>query len=164
MLGTGGNLSSQSPRGVVDFRITSLKSRGRRFPIQAIVLCKVISDLRSSLTPFNNKWKHLLGLELADPDFGTLGAIDLLLGTKVFGQVVLHGQRFGPQGSLTELKVMGYRGGVVFLSTSTTSSYCTIALSMLKTTQYEANDTGKHWKTREVHNSQGCELTEAANM
>ena len=60
------------------------------------------------------------------------------------------------------LKVMEYCGGAVFLSTSTTSNYCTVALSTLKTTQYEANDTGEHCKSREIHNSRGCELMEAA--
>ena len=60
------------------------------------------------------------------------------------------------------IKVTGYCGGVVSLLTSTASSYCNVALSALKTTQYEANDIGKHWKSREVHNSRGCELTEAA--
>ena len=83
--GIGGNLFPLSPRGAVDFRVTSLKSGGRRFPVHAIVLRKVTSDLPSSPTPFNDKWKHLSGLELADPDFGTPGAIDLLLGTEIFG-------------------------------------------------------------------------------
>ena len=36
-----------------------------------------------------------------------------------------------------EFKVMGYCGDVIFLSTSTTSSYCTVALTVLKTTQFE---------------------------
>ena len=52
--------------------------------------------------------------------------------------------------------------GVVFASISTASSYCTVALLALKTTQYEASGTGKHCKSREVHNSRGCELTVAA--
>lgn len=53
---------------------------------------------------------------------------------------------------LVKVKVTEYRGGVVFLSTSTDSSHCTVALSVLKITQYEANDTSNHWKSREVHN------------
>ena len=60
------------------------------------------------------------------------------------------------------IKGTGYRRGAFFLSTSTASSYWTVALSALKTTKYEANDTGKHWKSREVHNSRGCELMQAA--
>ena len=99
-MGIGGNLSPLSPRGSVDFRITSLKSGRRHFSVQAIVL---LSHLGSAFKPhpFDDKWKHLSGLELSDPDFGTPGAIDLLLGTKVFGQV---GWRFGPHGSPTVLK------------------------------------------------------------
>ena len=68
------------------------------------MLRKVTSDLLSSPTPFNDKWKHLSGLELADPDFGTPGASNLLLGTEVFGQVVLHNRRFELRGSPTALK------------------------------------------------------------
>ena len=60
------------------------------------------------------------------------------------------------------LKVPGYRAGVVFLSTSTASSYCTVVLSELKTTQYGASHTGKHFKRREIRNSRGCGVTEAA--
>ena len=59
-------------------------------------------------------------------------------------------------------KVTGYRGGVVFLSTSTASSYGTVALPKLKTTQYEVSHTGKHYKRREIHNSRGCGVKEAA--
>ena len=104
ILRIGGNLSPQSPKGAVNFRITSLKSGGSRLPAQAIVMRKVTSDLPSSPTPFNKKWKHLSGLELADPDFRNREAIDLLLGMEVFGQVVLHGRRVGPQGSHVVLK------------------------------------------------------------
>ena len=56
-----------------------------------------------------------MALELADPEFGTPGAIDLLLGTEVFGKVVLNGRRFGPRGSPSALKThFGWvLGGVV---------------------------------------------------
>ena len=52
--------------------------------------------------------------------------------------------------------------GVVFPSTSIASSYCTAALPALKTIQYEASGSGKHCKSREIHSSRGCELTETA--
>ena len=39
-------------------------------------------------------------------------------------------------------------GGCFFPSTSTSSSYCTVALPGLKTMQYEASDTGKHCESR----------------
>ena len=89
---------------MVDFRVTYLKNGGRNFPVQAIVLNKVTSDLPSSPTPFNDNWKQLVGLELADPDFGSPRTIDLLLGTELFGQILLHGLQFGPHGSPMALK------------------------------------------------------------
>ena len=101
--GIGGNPIMLQWREV-DFRVTCLKSGGRQFAVQAIVLRKVTSDLTSSPTPFNDKWKHLSGLELADSDFGIPGAIDLILGTEIFGQVVLRGWLLGPHGSLLRLR------------------------------------------------------------
>ena len=89
----------------MDFRITSLKGGGRRIPVQAIVLRIVTSDLPLSPTSLNGKWKQLKRLELADPDFETPGAIDLVLGTEIFSQVVLHCRQFGRQGSLMALNI-----------------------------------------------------------
>ena len=53
-------------------------------------------------------------------------------------------------------------GGVVFSSTSTASSYCTVALPTLKTVQNDAGETGKDCKSREIRKSRGCGFTEAA--
>ena len=63
----------------------------------------------------------------------------------------------------SKLRLPDFVVGVVFLSTSTASSYCTVALPVLKTTQYEASDTGKHYKSREIYISCGCELMEAVS-
>ena len=75
-------------------------------------------------------------------------------------QCTIHGKRKPFQH--WSLKIMGSCGGVVFLSTSTASSYCTIALPELKTTKYEASHTGKHCKRREIHNSSGYGVMEAS--
>ena len=37
-----------------------------------------------------------MDLALADPDYGTLGSVDLLLGADMVSRIVLHGLRFGP--------------------------------------------------------------------
>ena len=66
--GIGRNPCKLSPRSTVDFKITSLKRGERRISVQAIVLSRVSSNLSLSLTPFNDKWKQLKGLELAHPD------------------------------------------------------------------------------------------------
>ena len=49
-------------------------------------------------------WKHLTRLSLADPDYGTPGVVDVLLGADVFSRVVLHGRRFGTPGSPSAFK------------------------------------------------------------
>ena len=46
--------------------------------------------------PGDHGWKHLNGLQLADPDFGKPGRIDLVLGADVFGKSIHHGRRYGP--------------------------------------------------------------------
>ena len=43
-------------------------------------------------------------MQLADTDYGTPKAVDLLLGAKVFSRVVLHGRRLGPTGSSPAFK------------------------------------------------------------
>ena len=48
---------------------------------------------------FDPRWKHLRGLTLADPSFGTPGRVDMLIGADVYGQTVLHGWWFGPSSS-----------------------------------------------------------------
>ena len=42
------------------------------------------------------KWKHLLDLEFADPNYSTPVWVESLLGGKVFSKAILRGQQFGP--------------------------------------------------------------------
>ena len=51
--------------------------------------------------PFNSEWNHLKRLQLADPEFGHPGRIDLLLGVDIFVDVLLSGRRFGQPGTPT---------------------------------------------------------------
>ena len=51
----------------------------------------VTCDLPLQQIPFKPEWMHLSDLTLADPDFGQLDQIDLLLGIDVFAQVICHG-------------------------------------------------------------------------
>ena len=60
------------------------------------VLPKVTADLPTIPVSPVTKWKHLSGLELADPNYGTPAQVDILLGGKVFSIAVLRGWRFGP--------------------------------------------------------------------
>ena len=65
------------------------------------MLSIVTTDLPTQPVAYDQRWKHLTGLRLADPDFGKPGRIDILLGADVFNQSVCLGQRYGPAGSPT---------------------------------------------------------------
>ena len=55
-----------------------------------MVLPKVTLNLPTSHIP---EWDQLSGLDLADPHFGSPGAVDLLLGVDVFTAVLGHGRQ-----------------------------------------------------------------------
>ena len=74
--------------------------------ITAIVVPKVTCDLPIHPVPFNSKWNHLRDLALADPEFGTPGRIDVLLGIDIFVEALRHGRRKGPPGSPIALETM----------------------------------------------------------
>ena len=84
---------------LVQFDITSLNPGGKRISVEAVVLPRITGVIPSSPVMFDPKWKHLSRIPLVNPDFGTPGNIDLLLGADVFCRVVRHGQRFGLSGS-----------------------------------------------------------------
>ena len=92
------------PRGTVSFKVAGVRNGGRQIEVQASVLPKVTADLPTLPVSPVTHWKHLSGLEFADPDYGTPARVDILLGGKVFSKVVLHGRRFGPTGTPTAFK------------------------------------------------------------
>ena len=69
----------------------------RKLIVSAVVV-RVTCDLLFQAIPSDDRWNHISGLQLADPDFGRLGRVDLLLVVEVFTEVVLHGRRSGPPG------------------------------------------------------------------
>ena len=97
--------TTKSPsQGMVDFKITSLGSEGKTIDVEALVMPKIRSVLPSHPVSFSRKWKHLMDISLADPDFGTPGNIDLLLGADVFSCTVIHGWRFSRSGTPSAFK------------------------------------------------------------
>ena len=95
IVGVGGLTHQRLGQSVVRFSVAPLFA----LQIEAFVLPTVTSDLPLHSVPFDYNWYHLSGIRLADPDFGTPGNIDLLLGADVFSDIVLHGRRSGPSGS-----------------------------------------------------------------
>ena len=63
--------------------------------MEASILPKVTADLPTILASPVTNWKHLSGLELADPEYNVPERVDMLLGGKVFSKAVLHGWQFG---------------------------------------------------------------------
>ena len=74
--------------------------------ITAIVVPKVTCDHPIHPVSFNSKWNHLRDLALADPEFGTPGHIDVLLGIDMFVEALCQGRQRGPSGSLISLETI----------------------------------------------------------
>ena len=87
------------PKGLVDIDVTDVHQTGKVHSVQALVLTKITSNTPACPVFEKRDWTHLTDLSLADPDYGTPGSVDLLLGADVFSRVVLHGRRFGPSGT-----------------------------------------------------------------
>ena len=97
-----GGLSHQSPlHSVSTFEISSLHSPETKYHITAVVIPRVTCDLSLQPEHINSKWNHLSDLQLADPNIGCSGKIDILLGADVYADVLLHGRWAGPPGSPT---------------------------------------------------------------
>ena len=72
--------------------------------MEASVVPKVTADLPTiPVSPVTQR-KHLSGLELADPDYGTPARVDILLGGDVFSKADLHGRRYSPAGAPSAFK------------------------------------------------------------
>ena len=44
-------------------------------------------------------WNHLEDIDLADPGFGCLRKLDILVGIDIFVEAILYGRRIGPMGT-----------------------------------------------------------------
>ena len=95
----GGDMAPVHESVQVELKHLRGHMRGGTLKVHALVVPEISSMLPTHLVPFKRKWKHLRGLALADPDFGTPRRVDLLLGAGVFVQTVLNGRRAGPPGS-----------------------------------------------------------------
>ena len=93
-------LNHQSPlHSVVNFDISPTSSPCEKIQVSAVAIPRVTGNLPSQPDHRNASWSHLSHLQLADPDFGRPGKVDILLGVDVYANVLLHGRRNGPPGS-----------------------------------------------------------------
>lgn len=98
--GIAGLTSNPSTRSITSFRISSTHSRSKKFDVTAMIVSQVTCDLPLHSMPSSAGWEHLSGIRLADPEFGTPGRIDLLLGVETFVDVMGQGRRMGTPGTL----------------------------------------------------------------
>ena len=57
-----------------------------------------------STVSFYHSWKHLFGIQLANPDYGIPSNIDILLGVDILSRAMHHGWWFNPPSSSSALK------------------------------------------------------------
>ena len=70
-------------KGIAIFKVAGVQGRERLIKVETSVLPKVTADLpRIPVAPVT-RWKHLLDLKFAAPDYGTPARVDILLGGKV---------------------------------------------------------------------------------
>ena len=66
-----------SSQPIASLQISSLRRPDAKFNVTAVVVPCVTSDLPLQPIPSDHKWNHLSNLQLADPNFGQPGRIDL---------------------------------------------------------------------------------------
>ena len=97
--GIAGLSHSTPPRSVACVKVSSTRCPHKKMEVTAIVVPRVTCDLPLHPVSFDLSWNHLEDIQLAGPDFGRPGRIDLLLGVDVFVEILLQGRRIGPPGS-----------------------------------------------------------------
>ena len=131
--GVGGAPHQSLNQSLVRFTISPLCSAGKMIDVEAVVLSKKTCDRPFQPVTFRQDWQHLIGLCQANPNFGTTGKLDVLLGVDVVSSTLLNGQRHDPPGSLSSFEtsfgwVLAGTGGHGHLPTQL-GSYHTSVLS-----------------------------------
>lgn len=90
--GLGNNIVMHT-RHIVSLNLQSEHDKMFNLPVKAYVL-KTLTRLLPS-TQIDMRWKHLQGLQLADPNYGTPASVDLLLGAEVYSNIILEGVQLG---------------------------------------------------------------------
>ena len=146
-------MSHKSPiNSITNFLVSPVQSPHGKVSVTAVVVPKVTCDLSHYHIPFDSSWSHLSDLELGDPEFGTPGPVELLLGVDVFVEVLLHGWRVGPPNTpaAIETKFGWIIAGTVDMENSTevvSNNTITVSEDILK----------RFWEIEELHQADsGC--------
>ena len=91
-----GATSHQSPsRRFVKFNITHLHHKGKVSPTKDLIVPKITATLPLHPDLLDLNWKHLSGLQLTNPQFGTPRNEGVICRANIFSLVVFNGRRFG---------------------------------------------------------------------
>ena len=93
-------INATRTHGAVNFNLGHACNGQKRIHVEnAYVWSKVTADMSVNPVGSISKWKHLAGLDLTDPGYGTPAQVDVLLGANYYSDVLLHGRRLGPWGT-----------------------------------------------------------------
>ncbi|XP_044740084.1 uncharacterized protein LOC123301412 [Chrysoperla carnea] len=90
-----GAVQCSTTRGVVSINLAPVFASELCLGATTYVLPKLTSIL-PSMKPSKSSWAHISGLRLADPLFMKPGSIDLILGAKIYGSIILAETIIGP--------------------------------------------------------------------
>lgn len=85
-----GDVPGPCTRGMAKLQMKSRHEIDFSLQVDAFVLAKITAELPSRRIKMN-EWNHLRGLKLSDPNFGTPGNIDLLIGVDVWSSIIRDG-------------------------------------------------------------------------
>ncbi|XP_063982730.1 uncharacterized protein LOC135165396 [Diachasmimorpha longicaudata] len=111
--------STSASNGFSQFSLKSLHSN-KQILVKAYVLDSLTSSLPSFSASQPQQWKHLRGLQLADPRYLTSRPVDLLIGADFFGSIVEPQIIKGPSDS--PIAMLSLFGWVVLGPTSAVTS------------------------------------------
>lgn len=150
--GVGGVSQQSTTQSIVNVSVSSIWGPSQVFELEAFVLPKITCDLPLRPVSLDANWHHLSGVKLADPDFGTPGCIDLLIGADLFSSVVLNGRRQGPRGTPSAFETaFGW-----VLSGNVDGGHSTPHVVTLHATTVSGDDLlRKFWEVEELHCNHG---------
>ena len=91
-------INATRTRGAVNYTLGHARDGQKKTRVEnAFILSRVTADFPVNPVCSISEWKHLGGLDVADPDYGTPAWEDILLGADYYGEVLLHSRQWGPQ-------------------------------------------------------------------
>ncbi|XP_063830205.1 uncharacterized protein LOC135079477 [Ostrinia nubilalis] len=93
LIDQGSEGSFITEKAAQDLGLKKQYDRTFKLPVKAYVLRSLTRLLPSRQVDM--QWKHIQGLQLADPHYGTPASIDLLLGAEVYSNIILEGVKPG---------------------------------------------------------------------